>query len=688
MKVEKLLMILIISLFIFSEAEAQKFVRIKRREFKVDETGLNEAMKNVRKGNSNFRKNRQGDYQTALEYYLKAAEYNEDNPKLDYLIGVCYLKTGDKRKSYKYFNNACLVNENIMPDLLYMRGLARQYNYDFAKAIVDFNDYFEKLNPRQRERQKKYIDKHINECESGIKLMKNPVRCFIDNLGKGVNTDAPEYSPVFFLQDSILYFTSRRPGTTGGKKSPINNLYFEDTYVSHAKKGVWGEAEQMGRSINSKHNDAVVDISPEGKELCIYKGNKGKGNLYNSQYSNGSWGSLHKIHEIDKKKYRESSVSITKDSLILYFISDRKGGIGGKDIWVTYRTQNHSRWQRPTNLGNVVNSKYDEESVRISSDGTTLFFSSKREGSMGGYDIFKTHRNDDGTWTEPENIGFPINTPDDDMFFMLTPDEKFGYYAANRDSGYGDKDIYEIIFLGKEKPIFQDSDDDLIACIKAPVSEAEIENKVNIKTVPLSSIKGLVTDSYSTKPIPGATIELVDNISGKVVNTVTTGADGNYSMTLPKGNNFAFSAGAPDYFFFSDNFVIKDTSTHMTKDVQLQPMGIGAKIVLNNVFFDTGKSNLKPESYTELNRLIAILTQYPKLVVEISGHTDNVGSDANNQKLSQKRAQAVVDYIVSQGVNLAQIKAMGYGKTQPRADNKTKQGRQLNRRVEAKILDK
>jgi outer membrane protein OmpA-like peptidoglycan-associated protein len=343
-------------------------------------------------------------------------------------------------------------------------------------------------------------------------------------------------------------------------------------------------------------------------------------------------------------------------------------------------------------MGAEINSKYDEETIEISSDGRTLYYSSRGHYTTGGFDIFKATKNDDGTWNKPENIGYPVNTPDDDMFFMLSPNQRFGYFSADRPEGFGDKDIYRVIFLGPERPvnITSSTSTELIAYKQKPVNESEIEKPVNIVTIQLSIVKGIVTDAYSGKPIE-ASIELVDNATGKVVKTVNSyPGTGAYTVTLPPGKDYALTAGAPDYFFYSENLVIADTSTHevIRKDIQLQPMGIGAKIVLNNVFFDSGKATLKPESYPELDRLVNIMKQYPNLKIEISGHTDSKGSDVYNQKLSQQRSQSVSDYIISQGVNLAQITAYGYGETIPRADNLTEAGRGLNRRVEAKILEK
>jgi outer membrane protein OmpA-like peptidoglycan-associated protein len=230
----------------------------------------------------------------------------------------------------------------------------------------------------------------------------------------------------------------------------------------------------------------------------------------------------------------------------------------------------------------------------------------------------------------------------------------------------------------------------LIAYFTEPVNEGVIEKPVNIKVIQLSIVKGIVTDAYSGKPIK-ATLELVDNSTGEVVKTVESyEGTGAYTVPLPPGKDYGLTAGAPDYFFYSENFVIADTSTHevIRKDIQLQPMGIGAKIVLNNVFFDTGKATLRPESFPELNRLANILLEYRNIRVEISGHTDNVGSDSYNQGLSEKRANSVMEYILTRGVNFSQIVAVGYGESQPRADNLTTTGKQLNRRVEAKILEK
>ncbi len=672
-------------------ADAQKQVRVKKSEFRISEDeAFKDAWKEVKKGNRRYRIDKKGAYIEALQNYLTAYEYNQDNAALNYRIGLCYLKTNSKYKALKYLDNAYYINAEL-PDILLYRGMAYQYNHDFVKAITDYEDFLNAANTQKKQKTKTMVDKRIEECQAGIELKKAPVRCFIDNLGEGINTAQPEYSPVFFLQDSLIYFTSRRENTTGGRRNNLNMMYFEDVYSSRANNGVWGEAEQMGKPINTKHNDACVDISPEGKELCIYRGHKGLGNLFNSQYKDGKWDRMNKVTRINKRKYKESSVSVTADSLTLYFVSTRKNKLGGgQDIWFSYRTQDGDHWQRPEPL-HKANTKYDEETVEISQDGRTLYFSSKGHNTMGGYDIFKIYRNDDGTWTDPVNVGFPINTADDDVFFMLTPQENIGYFAADRPDSYGDKDLYQVVFLGPVKPtnITEGASDEDIAYFMKPTTESDIEKPVNIKIIQLSLVKGIVTDAFTGNPLK-ATLELVDLSTGKVVKTLESfAATGAYTVPLPPGKDYSLTVGAPDYFFYSENFVIPkgETTLVLEKNVQLQPMGIGAKIVLNNVFFDTGKSILRPESFPELDRIVEIMKKFPTLKLEISGHTDNQGADAANMKLSQNRAQAVVDYIVSQGIPSIKIVAQGYGETQPRADNKTKEGRQLNRRVEAKILD-
>lgn len=692
MKISKIFISIFTLFFFFSTTSAQEFVRVKKADFEITEDGLKEAMKNIRKGNRKYRADKRGTYQMAIELYNQAFEYNEDNAALNYLIGVCYLNTGEKSKAYEFIDNAYFIKEDLAEDILYQRGLAAMYIYEFDDAVDDFNDYLESLDERKLQKVKMKVDKRIDECKNALELKKKPVRCFIDNLGEGINTAAPEYSSVFFFQDSLLYFTSRRESTLGGKRSPMNAMYMEDVYRSEYKNGSWQAAEHPEAPLNTKHNDAVVDVSNNGKELCIYRGHKGAGDLFYMTFTGEIWEKAEKIRKIDEKHDRESSVSVTPDSLFMFFISDRKGSIGGTDIWVSMKTQDKRKWQKPQNLGTTVNTKYDEETVEISNDGKTLYFSSKGHNTMGGYDVFKTTRNDDGTWSEPENIGYPINTPYDDVFFMLTENEKFGYYGSVQEDNYGDLDLYEVVFLGPEKPtdVTASEADEQLAYLMEPVSETEIEKPVNIKVVQLSKVTGIITDAYSGKPIE-AQLELVDNATGKVQKVVTSyGATGKYTVTLPPGKDYALTAGAQDYFFHSENFVIADTSIHevIHKDIQLQPMGVGAKIVLNNVFFDSGKSKLRPESFIELDRLIKIIKLYPRLKIEISGHTDSRGSARFNQQLSQKRAQSVVNYITEKGVNLAQIIAKGYGEEEPRADNVTANGRQLNRRVEAKILEK
>ncbi len=239
MRTKIFISIISLTFIFFNPIFSQKYVKVKKSSYKIEEEGFKEAWKHVKKGNKLFRMNKKGAFHEALEHYLTANNYNEDNAALNYLIGISYLKTSESKKALEFIDNANFIYGFLTDDIMYWLAMAKQYNYQFDDAIDDYEEYMTSLTPKEMQKRKTNIDKRIEECESGIKLMRNPVRCFIDNLGEGVNTKAPEYSPVFNFRDSILYFTSRRENTTGGKKNPYSRMYYEDVYISEFKNGIW-----------------------------------------------------------------------------------------------------------------------------------------------------------------------------------------------------------------------------------------------------------------------------------------------------------------------------------------------------------------------------------------------------------------------------------------------------------------
>jgi outer membrane protein OmpA-like peptidoglycan-associated protein len=322
-------------------------------------------------------------------------------------------------------------------------------------------------------------------------------------------------------------------------------------------------------------------------------------------------------------------------------------------------------------------------------DGKTLYFSSKGHNTMGGYDIFKTVL-ENGIWSTPENIGYPINDADDDVFFVLSASGRRGYYAAAHKGGVGEKDIYMITFLGAEKEPLLSTEDNLLASVTAPVKETSVKQAVEIKGPQITLLKGIITDAFTNKPLE-ATIELIDNVKNEVLATFkSNSATGKYLVSLPSGKNYGISVKADNYLFHSENFDLPANADYqeVTKDIALKNVSVGTKIVLKNIFFDFNKSTLRPESTAELERLIKLLNDVPNMRIEISGHTDNKGSAEYNQKLSESRSKSVVDYLVSKGVNSGRLEFKGYGLTQPIASNDTEEGRQENRRTEFKILSK
>ena len=518
-------------------------------------------------------------------------------------------------------------------------------------------------------------------------MMLSPSRVFIDNLGPVVNSTYREYSPLINADESVLFFTSRRDNTNGGQKDPTDNNYFEDIYISEKVNGEWTTPENPPSPLNSKEHDATIGLSPDGQTLLIYKGSDG-GDIYECHLKGSEWSTPKKLSSAINTKYHESSASISFDGKTIYFVSNKPDGLGGSDIY--YATlDKKGNWGEPKNIGAPINTTFDEEGVFIHPDGKTLYFSSRGHNTMGGFDIFKSTL-ENGKWSDPVNLGYPINSPDDDVFFSISASGAHGYYMSVKPGGYGDRDLYIITFLGAEKPLVNNTEDNLIASLAQPVSETVIEKTVAIKENQVTILKGKILDELTLNPL-GAVIEITDNEKNEIVATFeSNSATGKYLVSLPSGKNYGIAVKSEGYLFHSENLNIPPTTIYqeITKDIKLNKLAIGSTIVLNNIFFDFNKAVLRPESIPELERLIKLMTDFPTLKIEISGHTDNIGTAAYNKPLSENRAKSVVDYLISKGIDKTRMTFVGFGFDKPIATNDTEDGRQQNRRTEFKIISK
>ncbi|MFW5793671.1 MAG: OmpA family protein [Bacteroidota bacterium] len=682
--IQKSIFLTIIAFFFAANTFSQN-VDFHRDYFPSDRSGLKEAKKNLKEGQKLYEMG-PGKYDEALVYFLKANTFNPNNAWLNYDIGICYLHSVHHPKSIEYFENAVRLNVPSL-DVYYYLGLAYQLNLQFEEALENYNFYRRSLTPQDLINEREKIDRRIAECENAKEMVKKPVRVFIDNMDNTINSEYDDYSPIINYQGNKLYFTTRRPIGKRPKTDKNDHKYYENIMVSQKLGKRWMPAAEVEGKINSKSHDATAGISPDGTSLFIYRGAKG-GNIYKSVLKENKWKKPKKLPKTINTEFHETSVAITKDEKTMYFVSDRTGTVGGKDIWMTTKDEK-GKWNYPVNLGTTVNTEYNEESVYLSQDDKTLYFSSRGHNSMGGFDIFKTTF-EHGRWTEPENMGYPINSPGDDLFFTMCPQEEFGFFSSIRKDGHGGADIHMVTFLGPEKPVKYSFDNDLIASIARPVQEKLIGDKVKIETTPMTIIKGTVSDEETGDPIL-ATLELYDNETEELLATFSSNEKtGEYLISLPGGKNYMISVKAEDYLFHSENINVaeSDVSREIINNIKLKKVEVGQSIVLNNIFFDSGKATLRPESYAELGVLYTMLTNNPSLKIEISGHTDNVGSASLNLRLSEERARAVVAYLIERGIDRDRLKYKGYGFSKPIASNETEEGRQMNRRTEFEILEK
>ncbi len=674
-------------LFVAFIASSQQNITFEKKNFKDNVKGYKQAMDSIDAGQK-FYKMGPSRYYMAIPYFLAAEKFNPDNDQLNYLIGVCMLSHNSafKTNALPYLQKAYKLNPAVTPDIHYLLGRGYHLNMEWETAKQEYSAYLQTLDQKKNQDQIADTKKKIEECNNGEILVKTPSRVFIDNLGGAINTANPEYSALVSADESEIIFTSKRPTNVGGKIDEDGGQYTEDLYISYFKNGNWSQSTNMGTPINTDENDATAGLSNDGQTLYLYRGSNG-GDLYETHLKGAAWTKPERMNNKINTQFQETSVSLGPDGKTLYFVSDKPGGFGDKDIYMSLMDVK-GRWQEPVNLGPVINTQYAEEGVAMQADGKTLYFSSKGHNSMGGYDIFKSVYSN-GHWSDPENLGYPINTPDDDVFFSISASGKHGYYSSVRKEGHGENDLYMITFLGPEKPVVQSNEDDLLAGMGG-VADVMMTAAVAVNSPKITLLKGIITDSMTHKPIE-ASIELVDNKKNIVIASfLSNSTTGKYLVSLPAGINYGIAVKAEGYLFYSANFDLPDTSKYMVveKNVALQPLDIGSRIVLRNIFFDFNKATLRDESTAELDRLINLLTTYSSLKIEISGFTDNKGSAEYNQKLSESRAKSVVEYLVAHSIAAGRLTYKGYGKEDPIASNDTEDGRQQNRRTEFKITGK
>ncbi len=624
------------------------------------------------------------DYATALSLYLEGLNQEPENADANFRTGICYLETIHEDKAITYLLKAYKKVPTIDPNIQLYLGEAYQFNHQFAEAIEAYKAQ-KRISSGRDKSDIEYIDKKIYECGNGLKYISYPVKAKIDNIGPVINSKYAEYAPVISADESVLVFTSRRAGSTGGYISLDDKQYYEDIYISYKVNGNWISPRNI-QEINTEKHDACIALSSDGKQLFIYRDSRG-GDIYVSTFDaiKNIWTKPQSLGDHVNTKYQEPSVSMTADGNIIYFSSNRPDGMGGLDIYMSKKDAK-GNWGEAVNLGTPINTPYDDDAPFIHPDGQNLYFSSRGHAGMGGYDIYRTSLEANGKWSAPENIGYPINTAGDDSYFVLSADNKHGYYASAKEDGVGEKDIY-IISMPKREEI-----------ATASGSKIQTQNKIAVKHIavappvkaePLSAttiLKGTITDAFTKQPLE-ADIVLVNNENSETITEQKSDSTGFYKTVMPSGKNYGFSVQKEGYLFHSENYDIPYSEGYqeVTLNIELKKVSVGSKIILRNIFFDFDKATLKKESTAELEKLLDILYKVPSMKIEISGHTDNKGSADYNKKLSERRAKAVVDYLLAKGIAADRLRYAGYGMERPLVSNDGEEGRQLNRRTEFEI---
>ena len=650
MKKSNLLIIIcaLFSLSVFSQTN----VEFKLKNFSDDADAFEKANNLFQDGLDYYDDN---SFYIAIPYFEKAYEFNPNNAELNLKLGVCYLHTSEKEKAFQYIEKSRSLDSTFSKEIDYYTARAYHYLLEFEKAKEYYKLYLKGVS---KESIVKDVTKKIEECDNGILLREHRSAGMIIDI-KSINSKYADYAPMLTADEKTMIFTSRRKNKSD-EVDPYDMQYYEDIYISHFENKVWTKPEPISDALNSKNHDANVGMSNDGQTIYVYNSNNGLGEIYKTVLDGNVWSKPIALPKPINSEFNEKCISISPDKKIIYFVSDRPNGKGGLDIYFV-NVDKDGELGEVHNIGDIINTPYDEDGVFIHPDGKALYFSSKGHNTMGGYDIFKSVKDTNGLWSKPINLGQPINSADDDVFLFVSADGKTGYFSSVKEGGLGEKDIYKISFS---------------------------EGDAGVNNSKLLVVKGEIIDNVTKKPIE-AEIVIMDNKKKEEVAKFKSNKEtGGFIVSLPAGKDYALTVVSKDYLFYSENFNLIDSTSFLeiALKMEMNKLAVNSTAVLRNIFFDYGKSTLKTESTVEIDRVYQMMKENPQITIEISGHTDNVSSKKFNMVLSQKRANSVANYLIQKGINRKRFVTKGYAFSKPIADNKTKEGRRRNRRVEFKIL--
>jgi tetratricopeptide (TPR) repeat protein len=611
----------------------------------------NKALKSFEKAYDYFNIGQWADCESELRKAVKA-----DSTMADayILLGDLYLETGKPGEAVDQYLRALELNpegEEIVINLLANTLFSLER---YSEASI----YYEKLlnYPGIDPELKSTINFKLQNTIVRKNLVENPVSFNPVSLGKAINTDADEYINSLSADGKGIFFTRRMKNPEEKWKEFIEDFYFAEIDSGYARDPV------LLNYPPGKDNDAgAICISPDGRLIfftaCFRTDSYGSCDLYFSEKKGDSWSYARNMGAHINSDLWDAQPSISSDGKTLYFVSNREGSIGSSDIWKTERTKDGG-WSMPENLGSMVNTVASEMAPFIHYDNQTLYYSSQGLPGLGGADLYKvTLKN--GTWTEPVNLGYPINSSADELALVINTEGNRGFISSNSLEGQGGFDIFMFDLYKEARP------------------------------VPVSYLKGKVFDLVSGFPLE-ARFELTDIDSGSsVINAMSDPKTGGFLVCLPCNRNYALNVSCDGYLFYSEHFPLSEIKSRfdpVLKDIPLEPVAPGKTMVLRNIFYETDQYQLKPSSGSELDRLLSFLKLNKDVKIEVGGHTDNEGTEDYNRQLSMKRAESVAEYLSSRGISPERISYKGYGESKPVSSNETEEGRAQNRRTEIKIL--